>query len=130
MTDRAFLKSNQVFVGIIKKLRRQGRDTTTHKPVVSENDMQKMYKSGTLCNSNPWGLLQKVFFEVSLHFCRRGCEGLRDLKPSSFKFCTDEQGQLYATMAYNETEKKKTGTKKNNMKKQTKCMLNKMKIAL
>ncbi len=117
MTDRAFMKSNQVFVGIIKKLRREGKDTSTHKPAITPSDMHKLYETGTLSNNNPWSLVHKVFFEISLYFCRRGCEGLRELTKNSFKICTNDQGMEYATMAYHETEKKKQGHEKDQVEK-------------
>ena len=132
------MKSNQVFLGIIKKLRREGLDTTKHKPPISERDMTKMYESGTLSNDHPWGLLQKIYFEISLHFCRRGCEGLRELKKSSFIFKTNDNGVEYATMAYHETEKRKQGHEKDQHEKVTRmysqpgpnCPVNSLKLLL
>ena len=40
-----------------------------------------------------------------LYWCKRGREGQRNLKPSSFKFEVDEQGKRYGTMTHDETSK-------------------------
>ena len=40
-----------------------------------------------------------------LNFCRRGQEGLHDLKSNSYIKCTDDVGNQYYKMAYNEANK-------------------------
>ena len=75
--------------------------------------MQKLYNSGVLSNDNPVALQRKVYFETSLHFARRGREGIRQLKKSSFEIKTDDQGKRYVTINYNEKSKKDKGDDKN-----------------
>ena len=43
------------------------------------------------------------------HFGRRGREGLRSLKPESFKFATDSEGHRYVAMSFNEADKTRHG---------------------
>ena len=44
-----------------------------------------------------------------LYWCRRGREGQRNLKPTSFAFAVDEQGKRYVTMTHDETTKNHPG---------------------
>ena len=49
-----------------------------------------MYSTKVLSNHDPESLLYKVFFEVGLHFGRRGREGWRNLRKDSFVFKRDD----------------------------------------
>ena len=106
-----FLVSNQVFTGMLKKLKQEGHDTTTHKEAISKEDWEKIWSSGVLDDNNPTGLQRRVFMEIMIHFGRRGREGLCQLKKSSFQICQNE-GKEYIKMALNEQEKMKQGTEK------------------
>ena len=67
MKDIDLQRSNQIFVGILKKLRRDGQDKTEHKRAIAPAHISQLYAKVFSVNE-PWGLLQKVFFETSLHF--------------------------------------------------------------
>lgn len=112
MNDREFTASNKIFCGVLKTMRRAGMDKTTHKMAISDTDIKKMYASEAFDQSVPMCLIYKVYFELSLHFARRGREGLRELTKSSFIIHTDENGEEYVEMAYHEVEKKKQGDEK------------------
>ncbi|KAJ8356665.1 hypothetical protein SKAU_G00194590 [Synaphobranchus kaupii] len=103
MKDSAFTSSNNVFVGVVKTLRRQGRDTTEHHPSISASDFNTIKSS--LDPTKPEGLIRKVWFDVQLHFGRRGKEGNRQLTPASFSVFRDENGLKYASMTFNEETK-------------------------
>ena len=94
-----------MYVGKVRKMRQDGLDKTKHKVAVTVADMRKLYDSGILCVDEPVALQRKVYVKVSLHFCLRGREGLRELKKDSFVVTCDENGQEYVTMAHNELEK-------------------------
>ena len=64
-----------------------------------------MYSSRVLSGDDPVALQRKVFFEVVLHFGRRGREGLRGINKSDIVFKVDENGKEYATLAFNSLEK-------------------------
>lgn len=53
MTDRAFMTSNHVMLGLIKIRKREGRDTTMHKKAISEGDIEKLYTSGVFDLDKP-----------------------------------------------------------------------------
>jgi hypothetical protein len=76
MKDSEFITSNHVFTGLIKMLRRDGKDVTIHKKAISEGDIQKLYTSGVFGLEDPVSLQNKVFWDIMLNFARRGQEGL------------------------------------------------------
>ena len=77
---KKFLVFNQVFTGMLKKLKQEGHDTTTHKEAISKEDWEKIWSSGVLDEENPTGLQHRVFLEIMIHFGRRGREGLCQLR--------------------------------------------------
>lgn len=90
MKNKEFMSSNHVLIGIVKSLKRKGADKQN---TISNGDLEKMYSSGVLSITNPTSLVRKVWFEITLHFCRRGREGLRELTPKSFLLHKDEYWQ-------------------------------------
>lgn len=105
MQDQEFTSANNVFKGVVKEIRRAGKDKTTHRPPISPEDQRTLKKSATLNPDYPKGLLNKVWYDVQLHFGRRGNEGNRDLKPDSFVLKRNENGARYFTMTFNEDTK-------------------------
>lgn len=105
LRDADFLPANQVFMGVLRKMKAEGRDITKHKEAITEGDMGKLYESGVLNIETPLGLLRKVYVEISLHFGRRGREGLRSLTKQSFVFKIDDGGKQYVTLSFNELDK-------------------------
>lgn len=84
MQDSEFTMSNNVFSGRIKFLRRAGHDNTERHPAISEENLTILRNSEAMNPNTPWGLVNKVWFNIRLHFGRRGKEGLRKLTPQSF----------------------------------------------
>ena len=103
--DKEFQGSNQVLEGKLKIMKREGRDRTEHKKPITEEDLRKMYSSGTLGISNPESLQFKVFFEIALHFGRRGRENWRNMKKDSFEVKEDANGTEYVTIPFHELDK-------------------------
>ena len=93
----------------IVNLKRQGKENVQHKPVIEPEDLVKLNSSDAITVTNPLGLLRNVWFNVVLYFCRRGREGQRSLRKSSFKFEQDAQGRCYVTMAHDEATKNHPG---------------------
>lgn len=109
VTDKTFIQANKILNGRIRINRENGQDVTVHKSAIAEGDIEKMYSSLALSNDNPQSLQHKVFFEISLHFGRRGREGLYQLQKESFCFKTDDRGCEYVTIVHNECSKKNKG---------------------
>ncbi|XP_045069320.1 uncharacterized protein LOC121572346 [Coregonus clupeaformis] len=98
MKDSEFTSSNNVFIGVLKKIRREGRVKTTHPKVIKAQDLEILQNSTVLSPYTPRGLVNKVWFDIQVHFGPRGKEGNRWLTPQSFVIKYDENGAKYATM--------------------------------
>ena len=99
------MKSNQVLTGLIKQMKRDGKDTSESKEPISHSDLNKLKESGLLSTNNPRCLQNKVILDIMTHFGRRGREGLRSLKKDSFKVVADADGHMYLGMTFNESDK-------------------------
>jgi hypothetical protein len=106
-----FQSANQVLEGQRKILRVEGLDIRDHHDPIAPEDVCRMYTSGCLSTLKPESLLYKSFFELVLHFGRRGREGLRLLDKTSLKFDKSACGKECVTLAYRELEKNHTGLK-------------------
>ena len=79
------------------------------KPCIEKEDLRRLKESAVMSPSTPQGLLNNVWFHITLHFCRRGRERQRNLKKSSFVFLQDENGKRYTTMAHGDASKNHQG---------------------
>lgn len=105
MKDSEFMTSNHVFTGLIKMLKRDGKDVTIHKKAISEGDIQKLYTSGVFGLEDPVSLQNKVFWDIMLNCARRGQEGLDILTRQSYGKFQDDKGHSFYKMMYNESNK-------------------------
>ena len=74
------MAANKVFTGRMRVNRKSGLDISKHKTAIAPGDVKKLYENRVLSADNPTSLQYKVFFEICLHFGRRGREGLAALK--------------------------------------------------
>ncbi|XP_051467020.1 activating transcription factor 7-interacting protein 1 isoform X2 [Apus apus] len=100
MKDKEFASANMVFVSVLKMLRMQGKDETHHYPPITAEDLRKIKQSGVLGLHSPLALVNKVWFDLQLHFAKRGREILRDLAPDAFVVEKDKNGRRYAMFRY------------------------------
>lgn len=107
--NNQFQMSNKILDAQLKINRRAGKENIQHKPVIVQSDLEKIKKSPYLAMDNPYGLLRRTWFFVSLYWCRRGREGQRNLRCNSFEFCHDETGREYAIMSHEEATKNHPG---------------------
>lgn len=124
MNDRDFMASNQVLTGLIKSLKREGKDISQHKEPICEEDLVKLYNSGVFSDQSAKTLLNKVMYDIISQFGRRGQEGLRNLRKDSFKTCVDAKGRQYICMAYNEADKNHHGLDSRENIKQARMYVN------
>ncbi|KAK3721649.1 hypothetical protein QZH41_003672 [Actinostola sp. cb2023] len=104
-----FKRSNKMLESKLKTMRREGKENVKHKPILESADIAKLKESAYLSPEDPAGLLRKVWFFVTLYWCRRGCEGQRSLRRDSFKFEEDAEGNEYAIMSHQERTKNHQG---------------------
>ncbi|XP_041337673.1 activating transcription factor 7-interacting protein 1 isoform X5 [Pyrgilauda ruficollis] len=100
MKDKEFSSANMVFVSVLKMLRMQGKDETHHHPPIAAEDLRRIKQSGVLGLHSPLALVNKVWFDLQLHFAKRGREILRDLAPDAFVVEKDKNGRRYAMFRY------------------------------
>ncbi|XP_072779433.1 activating transcription factor 7-interacting protein 1 isoform X7 [Taeniopygia guttata] len=100
MKDKEFASANMVFMSVLKMLRMQGKDETHHHPPIAAEDLRKIKQSGVLGLHSPLALVNKVWFDLQLHFAKRGREILRDLAPDAFVVEKDKNGRRYAMFRY------------------------------
>ena len=108
-SDPRFKRSNEMLNAQIISLKRQGKENVNHKPAIEHEDLTKLKTSQAIALTNPFSLLRNVWFHVVLFFCRRGREGQRQLKKSSFRFEADASGRRFITMAHDEATKNHPG---------------------
>ena len=94
---------------VIKSQRRQGFETVQDKPVITNKDMRKLLECGIFSIEEPTGLLYDAWFYIMLHFCRRGRDGQRELRPDSFVVMHDDRNRPYLTMIHVEVSKNHQG---------------------
>ena len=104
-SDPRFKRSNEMLNAQIISLKRQGKENVKGKPAIENEDLTKLKASRAIAVTNPLSLLRNVWFHFVLFFCRRGREGQRELKRSSFTFEADASGRRFVTMAHDEVTK-------------------------
>ena len=111
MSNPDFHRSNQMFIAVLKKLKREGMDRTKRYPPIAEADLNKLRQSDAFSVDHPKTLQRKVWFDIALAFARRGRENLQSMKKDAFVFKKDDIGAEYVEMAYNEATKNHPGNK-------------------
>ena len=80
-----------------------------HKPPIDQEDLAKLKTSEVFSLTKPLSLLRNAWFHISLFWCRRGFEGQRNLKKTSFAFQTDATGCQFVTMTHDKATKNHPG---------------------
>ncbi|XP_043936510.1 uncharacterized protein LOC122809249 [Protopterus annectens] len=117
ISDPQFTSSNNVFVAVVKRCRKERENLVAHHPALSESDLIKLRHSPALSPLTAAGLVRKVWVDIQLYLAKRGTEGLRDLKPNSFVIHIDENGLQYISLKHtDESENHKYFTEQNKLK--------------
>lgn len=86
-------------------MKQQGEESIKHKTCIENEDLRRLKESDVMSPSTPQGLLNNVWFHITLYFCCQGRQEQRNLKKSCFVFLQDENGKRYVTMAHDEASK-------------------------
>ena len=107
VNDKAFLYSTKVFKPSVVDLRRQGLGTIQQPPAITKADMIKLYSGDTFVFDihTPYGLLNKVWFEILYYMCRRGQENSRTMTKGTFQLAIDSTGNRYIFQKVDEMDK-------------------------
>ena len=107
--DLLFKIANKSLSAKLKQLKAQGFAKVQHHPSISLEDIQKCYETKVFSDETPISFLRVNWFNISLHFCRRGRENLRSLTPDSFVIKKDANGGEYMEMSISEKTKNHQG---------------------
>ncbi|XP_021362527.1 uncharacterized protein LOC110456244 [Mizuhopecten yessoensis] len=92
--DSIFTVANQSFNAARKELRAAGKGEIEHYQYISEEDRRELYDSRHLNPLTPYGLMNKVQFDVRLHFYKRGSENFEKMTKDTFVVCVDPETGL------------------------------------
>ncbi len=94
---------------MLKCVQAQGKGDSEHKPPITPEDLEKLYSHPTALNpDDPQGLCRKIWFELTLHFCRRGRENLQGLTAEHFEVKV-EAGKRFVQQVLSERTKNHQG---------------------
>ena len=109
VTDKEFYKSNQMFLAMKQKIKREGPDAIKHHPHITDEDFEKLRSSNILVTSNPQGLQRKVWFDIMIGFGPRDLEDQRSFTNRTFTVKTDDRGIKFVEMVASEITKNHRG---------------------
>ena len=98
ITNERFLQANEMFRGVTKKARREGRDSSEHKEAINEDEMKTLsqYFTKNMQGSlNGRHLQEIVLFNIIYFIGRRGRENLRLMTKNTFKVSIDPKERKY-----------------------------------
>ena len=107
--DQKFKAANKSLNVKLKLIKAQGQGKVRHHSSISAEDIKKCYETKVFRDETPLSLLRVNWFNISLHFCRRGRENQRSLTKKRFRIETDANGNEYVTMAVSESTKNHQG---------------------
>ena len=112
MQNDIFQNANQVFKGQLRRNKNEGKDKSSQRTDIAQEDLDKFYDSYFtlgLSDANTEVLMHKVFFDIMYYTGRRAKEGLRNLTKNSFDLKRSPDGTEYIEISFNETTKKNQG---------------------
>ena len=87
-----FVSANQMFRGVNKQKRIQGKGSTKTTPVISDEDLREIYsyfRHDIMNKPDPRKIQQCLIFFIIYYFCRRGRENLYTMTVDTFKVDID-----------------------------------------
>ena len=98
LKDPDFSNSNESFKVALQELKAEGKAEIIHYPPLTETDRQKLYTSVFFNTGTPWGLFNKVQYDIRYYFGRRGAENMHLMTKQSFVINKDpDTGRQFIT---------------------------------
>ena len=107
-SDKPFIHCNEMFQGLLKINKEQGRGTVNHKQPICEEDMKKnfdYFKESMVSPPNAKSLQEILLFYIIYFTGRRGQENLRSMTKDHFQIAVDSDGKEYIYQAIDELNK-------------------------
>ena len=106
--DVTYTKANEIFKGVAKIAREQGRGATKPYPVIAAEDMERIatyFLHDMINQPDPRKVVRCVIFYVIYFFCCRGRENLYNMKLDTFAIGCDPDGRQFLYQAIDELDK-------------------------
>lgn len=108
LADKRFIRSNEMFQGVTRRAKFEGRGETQSKPAIEPEDLEALntyFKEGLEGPPNAKKLQEIVLFHVIYQMGRRGRQNLRPMTKETFKVAADPDGRRYIYQAIKELDK-------------------------
>ena len=111
ISNQSFIQANEMFKGVTKVGRKQGRGSVDHKNAISDEDFEKLSHYFTTNIQGPPNakfLQDLILFNIIYYMGRRGRENLRQMKKDTFQISTDGDSRRYIHQVIDEYDKNHT----------------------
>lgn len=108
LKDGRFVRSNEMFKGVTRLAKKEGRGEVESRPPIEPEDLSKIaaYFSANLAGPpNAKHLQEIVLFHIIYYMGRRGRQNLRGMQKDTFAVATDASGKRYIYQAKKELDK-------------------------
>ena len=93
ITDRDFKPANEALNAHLVELAREGKiSSTKHKPALIPQDVEILYEKKQLGLETPESLFQTAWFNIMLHFGKRGRENMREMTAEDIQIHKSSSG--------------------------------------
>ena len=108
ISDVCFAKANEIFKGVSKMARENGKATTKSTPVMKQEDLERIatyFLHDIMNNPDPKKLQRCVLFYIIYFFCCYGHENLYEMQTNTFEIGTDPDGRQFIDQAIDKLDK-------------------------
>ena len=110
ITDRDFKPANEALNAHLVELAREGKiSSTKRKPALIPKDIEILYEKKQLGLETPESLLQTAWFNIMLHFGKRGRENMREMTAEDIQIHKSSSGLQYITLVERATKNHQGG---------------------
>ena len=110
ITDRDLKPANEVLNAHQVEFAREGNiSSTKHKAALIPQDVETLYEKKQLGLETPESLLQTAWFNIMLHFGKRGRENMREMTAEDIEIHKSSSGLEYITLVERATKNHQGG---------------------